>query len=59
MFFHLFTEEDGTEVIELDDAAIDYLEKGLAQLREHEVGAKLHTRLLNKDGVTELELRRA
>lgn len=59
MNFHLFRDEDGTEVIELDDEAIGYLELGLSTLRSRDVGEGLRTPLLEKDGVTVLELRRA
>lgn len=59
MNFHLFTEDDGTEVLELDAEGMDYLETGIAQLREQEPGGSVSTPLLHSNGVSKLQLRRA
>lgn len=59
MEFRLTQDDDGAEVLVLDDVAIGYLETGLAQLRHEPVGGELQTPLLSEAGVGFLRLRRA
>lgn len=52
MIFHSFERDDGDYVMEMDAEAIDYLTRGLQQLRGSDAGTELATESLVSDGDT-------
>jgi anti-sigma regulatory factor (Ser/Thr protein kinase) len=58
MIFHTRETDDGNFEILLDDEGIDYLERGLAQLRDTDLDHMLTTPSITVDGVGEFMMKR-